>query len=163
MRFLRKNKTSKITTRSALRRILSKLKKQNKTIVFTNGCFDLLHLGHVKLFQTAKSLGDALVVAINSDTSLKRLKGPGRPLTGQNERAQILSALEPVDFVVVFGEDTPKEILRELKPDILVKGGDYKTSEIIGREFVKKVVRFPILKGQSTTALIRKIVERYEK
>lgn len=158
-----KNKTSKITTRAALRRILSKLKKQNKTIVFTNGCFDLLHLGHVRLFQTAKSLGDVLVVAINSDKSLKRLKGPNRPLVGQKARAQFLSALEPIDFVTIFGEDTPKEILRELEPDILVKGGDYKTSEIVGREYVKKVVRFPILKGQSTTGLIKKIVERYGK
>jgi D-beta-D-heptose 7-phosphate kinase/D-beta-D-heptose 1-phosphate adenosyltransferase len=137
------------------------LKKKKKTIVFTNGCFDLVHLGHVRLFQKAKTYGDILVVAINSDASLKRLKGPQRPLVPQVNRLQVLAALEVIDFVTVFDEDTPHEVISELRPDILVKGGDYKLNEIVGRDLVKKVVRFPIVPGQSTTALIKKIVTVY--
>jgi D-beta-D-heptose 7-phosphate kinase/D-beta-D-heptose 1-phosphate adenosyltransferase len=140
---------------------VQKLKKAGKKIVFTNGCFDLLHLGHINLFQKAKSLGDILIVAINSDKSLRSLKGPKRPLVKQNDRAKLLLALKSIDFVVVFNEQTPSEILRELKPDILVKGGDYKLNEIVGREFVKKIYRFPFVKGHSTTKLIKLIVERY--
>jgi D-beta-D-heptose 7-phosphate kinase/D-beta-D-heptose 1-phosphate adenosyltransferase len=140
-----------------------KLKQQGKTIVFTNGCFDLLHLGHISLFRKAKSLGDILIVAINSDSSLKGLKGPKRPLINQKERAEILLSLKYIDYVVVFDEPTPYKLLEALKPDILVKGGDYKISEIIGREFVKKVYRFPFVKGHSTTSLINLIVERYGK
>ncbi|MDR1952479.1 MAG: adenylyltransferase/cytidyltransferase family protein [Elusimicrobiota bacterium] len=139
----------------------AKLKKQGKTIVFTNGCFDLLHLGHISLFEKAKNLGDVLIVAINSDGSLKKLKGSKRPLVGQKDRAKILLALRAVDYVIVFSEQTPKEILSKLRPDILVKGGDYKISEIVGREFVKKVYRFPFMKGRSTTNLINLILKRY--
>lgn len=148
-------------TRKEMQSEVAKLKKKNKKIVFTNGCFDLIHLGHTSLFEKAKSLGDVLVVAINSDKSLARLKGPKRPLVGEKDRAKLLLALKPVDYVVVFGEDTPKEILSELTPDILVKGGDYKLEDIIGREFVKKVYRYPVVKGKSTTNLINLIVQRY--
>jgi rfaE bifunctional protein nucleotidyltransferase chain/domain len=155
--------SSKIQSRAALRQILSRLQSQKKTVVFTNGCFDLLHPGHVRLMQKAKSYGDILVVAINSDASLARLKGPKRPLVPEQGRAEVLAALEAVDFVAVFGEDTPKEILSELRPDVLVKGGDYKLNEIVGREYVKRVVRFPVVKGKSTTSLINTIVERYGK
>jgi D-beta-D-heptose 7-phosphate kinase/D-beta-D-heptose 1-phosphate adenosyltransferase len=142
---------------------VSKLKKRGKKIVFTNGCFDLIHLGHTGLFEKAKTLGDVLVVAINSDKSLGRLKGPKRPLVGEKDRAKLLLALKPVDYVVVFGEDTPKEILSELTPHVLVKGGDYKLEDIVGREHVKRVYRYPVVKGKSTTNLINLIVERYGK
>jgi len=151
----------KIQSRASLRGILASLKKKNKKIVFTNGCFDLLHLGHVELFRYSKLLGDILVVAINSDSSLKKLKGPKRPLVGQADRLELISELESVDFVTVFSEDTPFEILSELRPNILVKGGDYKISEIVGRHLVDKVARFPVVKGRSTTELIKKIVQRY--
>ncbi|MCL2335615.1 MAG: D-glycero-beta-D-manno-heptose 1-phosphate adenylyltransferase [Endomicrobia bacterium] len=148
-------------TRKEMQSEAAKLKRQSKKIVFTNGCFDLLHTGHTSLFEKAKSLGDVLIVAINSDKSLSRLKGPKRPLVCEKDRAKLLLALKPVDYVVVFGEQTPKEILSELRPDILVKGGDYKLSEIVGREYVKKVYRYPFVKGKSTTNLINTIVERY--
>jgi rfaE bifunctional protein nucleotidyltransferase chain/domain len=139
------------------------LKKQKKAVVFTNGCFDLLHVGHVMLFYKARSYGDVLVVAINSDESMKRLKGPSRPLVPESSRAKVLAALEPVDYVVTFGEDTPAEIIKALKPDILVKGGDYKLDQIVGREDVKKVIRFPVVEGYSTTNLIKKIIRAYGK
>jgi D-beta-D-heptose 7-phosphate kinase/D-beta-D-heptose 1-phosphate adenosyltransferase len=140
---------------------VARLQKAGKKVVFTNGCFDLLHLGHVSLFKKAKSMGDVLIVAINSDKSLRCLKGPKRPLVGEKDRAKLLLSLKPVDYVIVFNEHTPKEILSEIRPDILVKGGDYKLSEIIGREFVKKVYRFSFVKGKSTTNLINLIMERY--
>lgn len=130
-------------------------------MVFANGCFDLLHAGHVKLLAQAKSLGDRLVVAVNSDRSVRRLKGAGRPLVPQGERAQVLSALECVDYVTVFDEATPLETIRMLKPDVLVKGADYKVSEIVGRGDVKKVVRVPLVKGISTTELVRKILKTH--
>jgi len=142
---------------------VSRLQKQKKKVVFTNGCFDLLHVGHVRLFQKARSLGDVLVVAINSDASLRRLKGPSRPLVNQAMRSEVLAALESIDFVTVFDEDTPAELISELRPDILIKGGDYKLEEIVGRESVKKVVRFPLVSGYSTTTLINTIVQRYGK
>jgi len=142
---------------------VQKLQKAGKKAVFTNGCFDLIHLGHVSLFEKAKSMGDVLIVAINSDKSLSCLKGPKRPLVGEKERAKLLLALKAVDYVVVFGEQTPYELLKEIKPDVLVKGGDYKLKDIIGREFVKKIYRFPFIKGKSTTNLINIIVERYGK
>ena len=148
-------------TRKEMKSEVARLQKVDKKVVFTNGCFDLLHLGHVRLFKKAKSMGDVLVVAINSDKSLRCLKGPKRPLVGEKDRAKLLLSLKPVDYVIVFNEHTPKEILSEIRPDILVKGGDYKLSKIIGREFVKKVYRFPFVKGKSTTALINLIVERY--
>jgi D-beta-D-heptose 7-phosphate kinase/D-beta-D-heptose 1-phosphate adenosyltransferase len=141
--------------------MIARLKEQGKTIVFTNGCFDLVHIGHVRLFKKAKSYGDILVVAINSDASLARLKGPKRPLVPERFRGEVLAALEPVDFVVVFNEDTPYEVIKELHPDILVKGGDYKITDIVGRDLVKKVVRFPVVAGQSTSTLIKTIVKRY--
>jgi D-beta-D-heptose 7-phosphate kinase/D-beta-D-heptose 1-phosphate adenosyltransferase len=148
-------------TRREMKQEVLKLQKEGKKVVFTNGCFDLLHLGHISLFNKAKSLGDVLIVAINSDKSLNCLKGLKRPLVNQNDRAKLILTLKPVDYVIVFGEQTPLEILRELRPDILVKGGDYKLSEIVGREYVKKVYRFPFIKGKSTTNLINLIVERY--
>jgi D-beta-D-heptose 7-phosphate kinase/D-beta-D-heptose 1-phosphate adenosyltransferase len=151
----------RVLTRKEMKQEVLRLQKEGKKVVFTNGCFDLLHLGHISLFNKAKSLGDVLIVAINSDKSLSCLKGSKRPLVNQKDRTKLILYLKPVDFVVVFGEQTPKEILNQLRPDILVKGGDYKLSEIIGREYVKKVYRFPFVKGKSTTNLINLIVDRY--
>jgi D-beta-D-heptose 7-phosphate kinase/D-beta-D-heptose 1-phosphate adenosyltransferase len=148
-------------TRKKMQKEVKRLQKAGKKVVFTNGCFDLLHLGHISLLEKAKSMGNVLIVAINSDKSSSRLKGPQRPLSGEKDRAKLLLSLKSVDYVVVFGEQTPKEILSELRPDILVKGGDYKLSEIVGREYVKKVCRFPFIKGKSTTNLINLIVNRY--
>ena len=149
----------KFYSRPALAKILSRRGK--KKVVFTNGCFDLLHVGHARLLKKAKSLGDILVVAVNSDGSMRRLKGAGRPLVTEKSRAEVLAALACVDFVTVFNEDTPLETIAALKPDVLIKGGDYELSQIVGRGIVKKVVRFPLVKGISTTDLIRKIVRTY--
>ena len=154
---------NKILSTEELIKVVEKLKKENKKIVFTNGCFDLLHIGHVSLFQKARTLGDVLIVAINSDSSLAQLKGPKRPLVPQTDRTQLLSALTCVDYVVVFNEQTPYELLSKLKPDILVKGGDYKIEDIVGKEFVKEVYRYPLVEGKSTTNLIKLIIERYSK
>ena len=153
----------KICSRKKITEVVKKLKQQKKKIVFTNGCFDLLHIGHVSLFQKAKTLGDVLIVAINSDKSLAGLKGPKRPLVPQTDRTKLLAALSCIDYVVVFGEQTPYELLSKLKPDILVKGGDYKIQDIVGREFVKKVYSYPLVEGKSTTNLIKLIVQRYGK
>jgi D-beta-D-heptose 7-phosphate kinase/D-beta-D-heptose 1-phosphate adenosyltransferase len=154
---------NKASTTKELKSKVQKLQQEGKKVVFTNGCFDLLHTGHASLFEKAKTLGDVLIVAINSDKSLKGLKGPKRPLVGQKDRAKLLLSLKPVDYVVVFGEQTPEKLLSQLKPDILVKGGDYKLSEIVGRQYAKKVYRYPMVKGKSTTNLINAIVERYGK
>jgi D-beta-D-heptose 7-phosphate kinase/D-beta-D-heptose 1-phosphate adenosyltransferase len=130
-------------------------------IVFTNGCFDILHRGHVELLVKAKSFGDILVVGLNGDASIGRLKGQGRPLVGEEDRACVLAALEAVDYVVVFEEDTPLETIRELEPDVLVKGAEYNHEEIVGAGFVEehggRVERVPMLKGFSTTSLIDRI------
>ena len=138
-----------------------KSKKNINKIVFTNGVFDLIHRGHVEYLERAKELGDILVLGLNSDSSVKRLKGPGRPYTAEGDRAYILSRLEAVDIVCVFDEDTPLELLKKVKPDFLVKGGDYQLDQIIGREFVEnsggKVVTIPIVSGRSTTNLIHSI------
>jgi D-beta-D-heptose 7-phosphate kinase/D-beta-D-heptose 1-phosphate adenosyltransferase len=137
------------------------LQRAGKKVVFTNGCFDLLHIGHVRYLQEAQALGDALVVGVNSDASVRRLKGPGRPLTPAKERAEILAALACVDFVTVFGAATPLQLIRALGPDVLVKGGDWPVDTIVGREVVEgrggKVLAIPFVKNKSTTAVIRKI------
>lgn len=152
---------NKVLNRKKLYVKIKKFQKDGKKVVFTNGCFDLLHLGHVSLFKKAKSLGDILIVAINSDNSLNHIKGSKRPLVTEKDRAELILSLRFVDYVVIFDEETPKEILSELRPDILVKGGDYKLSEIMGKEYVKKVYRVPFLKGKSTTGLINLIIDRY--
>jgi D-beta-D-heptose 7-phosphate kinase/D-beta-D-heptose 1-phosphate adenosyltransferase len=151
----------KICSIKQLVEIIKHLKAKKKKIVFTNGCFDLIHIGHVSLFQKAKTLGDVLIVAINSDKSLANLKGPKRPLVPQKDRTKLLAAITAIDYVVVFNEQTPFELLSKLKPDVLVKGGDYKIEDIVGREFVKKVYRYPLVEGKSTSNLIKLIVERY--
>lgn len=128
-------------------------------IVFTNGCFDILHVGHVTYLEQASRLGKHLIVGVNTDASVKRLKGETRPLNGENDRARILAALGCVDAVVLFGEDTPTELIRRIKPDILVKGGDYKPEEVAGREFAGRVEILPFKEGYSTTGVIEKIVQ----
>lgn len=132
-------------------------RKAGKKIVFTNGCFDILHAGHVSVLEFSRSKGDVLVVGLNSDASVRRLKGPTRPVNSQADRALVLAALESVSAVCIFEEDTPYNLIKTVCPDVLVKGGDYKPSEIVGREFAKKVVRFALLKGRSTTNVIKKV------
>lgn len=148
---------NKIFSRRALGVWLAKQRKAGKKIVFTNGCFDILHAGHVSVLEFSRSKGDVLVVGLNSDASVKRLKGPTRPVNKEADRALVLAALQAVDGVCIFPEDTPYNLIKLVRPDVLVKGGDYKPSEIVGREFAKKVVRFALLKGRSTTNIIKKV------
>jgi D-beta-D-heptose 7-phosphate kinase/D-beta-D-heptose 1-phosphate adenosyltransferase len=138
------------------------LQAREQQVVFTNGCFDLLHLGHVRYLEQARSLGDALIVGVNTDASVRRLnKGPGRPLNPEADRATVLAALACVDKVVLFGEDTPLDLITALQPDILVKGGDYQIHEIVGREVVEnrggKVKVIPFMPGYSTTGLLDRL------
>ena len=150
-----------IVNRHKAKSILVRFREQEKKIVFTNGCFDILHRGHLELLQPAKELGDLLVVGLNTDASVKQLKGEPRPFYNENDRAALLDALTPVDLVVLFDEDTPLDLICELKPDILVKGGDYDSHTIIGAEEVKswggQVIILPFLKGYGTSVLIDKI------
>lgn len=141
--------------------IIVKLKSNDKKIVTTNGCFDIIHVGHVRYLKQAKALGDVLVVGLNSDSSVKKLKGENRPVNGENDRAEVLSALDSVDYVVIFGEDTPVELLGKIKPDIHVKGGDYDINTLpeakIIQELGGKVVFISFVDGKSTTGIIEKI------
>lgn len=143
-----------------------KLKKENKKVVFTNGCFDILHAGHVDYIIKAKEKGDILIVAINSDSSMKRIKGTSRPIVPQNERAFIISNLKSVDFVVIFEEDTPYEIITKLVPDILVKGEDWSIENIVGKDIVEanggKVETIKFVNNQSTTNIIKTVLERFK-
>jgi D-beta-D-heptose 7-phosphate kinase/D-beta-D-heptose 1-phosphate adenosyltransferase len=136
-------------------------KRNGRQVVFTNGCFDLLHPGHIRSLEQARALGDALIVGLNSDSSVRMLKGPGRPVLPELERAEILAALECVDAVVIFNEPTPREIISSLLPDVLVKGGDWAGDKIIGREEVEaaggRVVSIPIVSGYSTSAILERI------
>jgi D-beta-D-heptose 7-phosphate kinase/D-beta-D-heptose 1-phosphate adenosyltransferase len=138
-------------------------KRNGRRIVFTNGCFDLLHPGHIRSLELARGLGDVLIVGLNGDASVRQLKGPGRPVIAERERAEILAALESVDAVVIFDDLTPREVISRLLPDVLVKGGDWPGDQIVGREEVEaaggRVVSIPILPGYSTTAILRKIRE----
>ena len=151
------NAKTKILGPRQLKKWVETQRKAGKKIVFTNGCFDILHAGHVSILEFSRAKGDVLVVGLNSDASVKRLKGPTRPVNTQTDRALVLAALESVDAVSLFEEDTPYNLIKQVRPDVLVKGGDYKPSEIVGREFAKKVVRFALLKGRSTTNIIKKI------
>ena len=144
------------TDRAALKVRIAELQFQGKKIVFTNGCFDLIHVGHVRYLREAKSLGDALVIGLNADSSVSSIK-PGRPVTPENERAEVLSSLEMVDYVTLFSEDTPYELIREIRPDILVKGADWKIEDIVGRDLVKEVRTIPFVEGISTSNIIKKI------
>lgn len=149
-----------------LKNIVSKLKNEGKKTVFTNGCFDILHLGHVKYLEEAKSLGDILIVGVNSDESVKILKGKSRPIIPENERAEILSALECVDYVVIFNETNPENLIAQLKPAIHVKGGDYVIDEIPESKLVEffggKTVILNEIEGKSTSDIIQKILTTTE-
>lgn len=151
----------KVKSVEQLRMLIKRLRKNGKKIVFTNGCFDILHIGHIRYLEKAKKLGNVLIVAVNSDTSVRRIKGKGRPIIPQDERVEILASLECVDYVVIFDEVTPARIIERLQPDVLVKGKDYKDYQIAGAGIVEKnggrIVRIPLEKGKSTTAIIRKI------
>jgi D-beta-D-heptose 7-phosphate kinase/D-beta-D-heptose 1-phosphate adenosyltransferase len=153
--------TRKILPAAALARTLSGLRRRKKKVVFTNGCFDLIHTGHLTVLEWAKRQGDVLVVALNSDASVRRLKGPKRPILKEKDRTRLIAGFSVVDFVTVFSEDTPDRLIRLIKPDVLVKGGDWKADQIVGRDVVKKLVRVPLVKGQSTSGIIKTIVDRY--
>lgn len=146
--------------------IRTQLSWVGKTVVFTNGCFDLLHRGHIRYLSQARGLGDVLIVGLNDDESIRRQhKGPERPILPLEDRAAILSALEMVDYVCPFSEDTPERIIAQLKPDILVKGADYRLNQIVGREIVERtggrVIALSLLQGRSTSAIVRKILRAY--
>lgn len=146
--------------------IRSDLKKQNKVVVFTNGCFDILHAGHIDYLNKAKALGDVLLVAINSDSSMKKIKGEKRPIVPQNERAFIISNLKAVDYVTIFEEETPYEVIKKLVPDILVKGADWSKDKIVGSDIVTaaggRVETIEFVNFQSTTNIINTILERFK-
>ncbi|MFH1700000.1 MAG: D-glycero-beta-D-manno-heptose 1-phosphate adenylyltransferase [Candidatus Zixiibacteriota bacterium] len=140
------------------------MRKRGRKLVFTNGVFDILHFGHVQYLQKAKTLGDVLIIGLNTDSSIRKFKGPNRPLNRQSDRAGVLSALECVDFIVCFSEPTPLNLIKLIKPDILVKGADYKIDDIVGANFVKSyngaVKRIRLLSGRSTTGLIGKLKKK---
>ena len=155
----------KVLPLAALRAERERLRQAGKKVVFTNGCFDLLHPGHVRYLQQARALGDALIVALNSDRSVRELKGDKRPILTERERAEVMAALASVDYVTVFDEATPREIIAALLPDVLVKGGDWGVDRIVGREEVEaaggRVMSLPFVDGCSTTDVIERIALRY--
>jgi D-beta-D-heptose 7-phosphate kinase/D-beta-D-heptose 1-phosphate adenosyltransferase len=155
-------KSRKIHALPEMLKIRRKLKKEGKKVVFTNGCFDLLHGGHVRLFEEAKKQGDVLVVALNDDASVRKIKGAARPIFPLAERWEILEAIEAIDFLTSFSETTPERIIAALLPDVLVKGGDWKPDEVVGKKEVKaaggKVVIVPYLKGHSSSSISKKII-----
>jgi D-beta-D-heptose 7-phosphate kinase/D-beta-D-heptose 1-phosphate adenosyltransferase len=157
----------KIRERKDLLRIIKNLKAKGKRIVFTNGCFDLLHIGHIRYLEKARTLGDVLVVGVNSDSSVRKLKGPKRPVLPVKERVEILSGLGCVDYITIFDEIDPLKLITSLKPNVLAKGGDWTKEQIVGKEVVERsggeVVIIPFIKGASTSNLIETILKRYEK
>lgn len=132
-----------------------------KKIVFTNGCFDIIHNGHIELLKFSRNLGDLLIVGLNTDISVKKIKGEKRPIVSEDERISILLAIRYVDYIVLFDNETPYKIIKKIKPDILVKGGDYKEEEIVGRKFSKKTIVFPTIKDKATSGIIEKIILKY--
>ncbi len=155
----------KIKTLYEMVQIRGRLRKEGKKLVFTNGCFDLLHVGHVRYLTRARALGDALVVAVNSDRSVREIKGEGRPILPEGERAEILAALACVDYVFIFDDPTPQRVIDAIVPDVLVKGADWGISEIVGRATVEgaggTVRNIPLVEGASTTGIIRKVLEHF--
>jgi len=147
--------------RAHLAALAATLRRGHRRIVFTNGCFDLLHPGHVRLLTEAKRFGDVLVVGLNSDESVRRLKGPERPVLSESDRAEVLGGLHAVDFVTIFGEDTPDAVIRALRPDVLVKGGDYTEETVVGAPFVRscggEVVLVPLVEGRSTSSMVARM------
>ncbi|MGC2064428.1 MAG: D-glycero-beta-D-manno-heptose 1-phosphate adenylyltransferase [Thermodesulfovibrionales bacterium] len=148
----------KILDKTELLRVAARLRSEGKKIVFTNGCFDILHIGHVRYLAKAKRLGDLLIVGLNSDSSVSRIK-PGRPVNAEKARAEVLAALSAVDYVTVFSEPTPYRLIKSLRPDILVKGGDWKKEEIVGSDIAGQTFSLPFTRGASTTGIIGKILK----
>ena len=152
---------SKVKSLASLKKIRSSWKRQSKKVVFTNGCFDILHFGHVSYLRKAKAAGDVLVIGLNTDASVRKLKGPERPINSEKDRAEILSELASVDAVILFGEDTPEKLIHALKPDVLVKGADWKKEDIVGGKFVEScggaVKRIKFELGRSTTKTLQKL------
>jgi len=150
-----------IVTRADLESAIAELKKAGKKVITTNGCFDILHVGHVRYLKQAKALGDVLVVGVNTDASVRKLKGDSRPINPQDDRAEVLAALENVDFVSLFDEDTPVEFIKAVKPDMHVKGGDYKVSELAETPVVQalggQMKIIPLVQGKSTTSIVNKM------
>jgi D-beta-D-heptose 7-phosphate kinase/D-beta-D-heptose 1-phosphate adenosyltransferase len=157
----------KVKAQRELLRIINDLKAEGKRIVFTNGCFDLLHIGHIRYLEKAKALGDVLVVGVNSDASVRKLKGPKRPILPEAERGEILSGLGCVDYITLFDEMDPLKLIASLRPNVLVKGGDWTKEQTVGKEVVERsggeVVIIPFVKGASTSSLIETILKKYEK
>jgi D-beta-D-heptose 7-phosphate kinase/D-beta-D-heptose 1-phosphate adenosyltransferase len=157
----------KIKGRKELLKIIKTLKAKGSRIVFTNGCFDLLHIGHIRYLEKARTLGDTLVVGVNSDSSVRKLKGPKRPVLPVKERAEMLSGLECVDYITIFDEIDPLKLITSIKPNVLAKGGDWTKEQIVGREVVERsggeVVIIPFIKGASTSNLIEIILKRFRK
>jgi D-glycero-beta-D-manno-heptose 1-phosphate adenylyltransferase len=155
----------KVVKLAELKKLRARWKRAGKKVVFTNGCFDLVHLGHISYLQKAKALGDYLVVGLNTDRSVRKIKGEKRPILPEKERAQILAAFWFVDFVVLFGEDTPLRLIRELVPDVLIKGADWSVDKIVGADVVLahggKVKTITLTRGKSTTNVIEEILKRY--
>jgi len=145
-----------LLNRNELKEEREKLRAEGKRLVFTNGCFDILHVGHVRYLRSARELGDVLLVALNTDQSISRIK-PGRPVVSEGQRAEMVASLEMVDYVTLFNEDTPYELIKLLGPDVLVKGGDWKREEIVGSDIVPETYSLPYIKGVSTTEIIEKI------
>lgn len=156
---------NKIVPKETLKEQLNGLRQAGETIVFTNGCFDILHVGHVRYLREAKKLGDILVLALNSDVSVRAIKGEKRPLVPEDERADIMAALESIDYVILFDDPTPQRLIEYLQPDILVKGGDWTEAAIAGADFVKasggRVITIPLTEGRSTTNIVEKIRQIY--
>lgn len=152
-------------SKEEIKDLIKKYKSENKKVVFTNGCFDLIHAGHLDYLKKAKEMGDVLIVGLNSDSSVKRIKGDKRPILKEDERYFLISNLKPVDYAVIFEEDTPEKIINELIPDVLVKGADWSIENIVGRETVEKnggvVKTIEFVNNQSTSKIITDIVERY--
>ncbi len=158
---------AKLYKKDDLVQTAGKLQKAGKCIVFTNGCFDILHVGHVRYLTAAKSEGDVLVVGLNSDISVKTIKGEKRPIVSQDQRAEVLAGLSCVDYITFFDHPNPLKLIQALKPDVLVKGDDWPEDRIIGADFVKskggRVVRVPVVSGASTSKIIKKIIDRFGK
>jgi D-beta-D-heptose 7-phosphate kinase/D-beta-D-heptose 1-phosphate adenosyltransferase len=155
----------KIASLDELNEIRERAKRDGKKVVFTNGCFDILHRGHVDYLEKAKKLGDILIIGLNSDKSVKKIKGEKRPIVPEDDRALVLSSLGCVDYVCIFDQETPEELIKKLIPDVLVKGGDWEKENIVGRKIVEEnggeVVTFPEVKGRSTQNIIQTIIKRY--
>jgi len=146
-----------ITNIDQVGRTVAEYRQVGMSIVFTNGCFDIIHRGHVEYIERASEHGDILVIGLNSDDSVRRLKGKDRPFVSQEDRAYILSRLKPVDIVCIFEQDTPYELIKIVKPDVLIKGGDYTLDNIVGRDIAKKTTTIPLITGKSTTNIVDKI------